>query len=90
MAIDNTGVSELFEKMREHQAQLDPSGRARAATVRAQQQLAAAVAELASTYVSQRPDFARLAKQVLSGKLSLKSAAEEALQAIASRARQEE
>jgi len=87
VAIDNTGVSELFAKVREHWAQLDPSECARAATVRAQQQLAAAVAELASAYVSEEPDFESLAKQVLSGQLSLKSAAEEAFHVIASRTR---
>ncbi|MGH8924774.1 MAG: methylmalonyl Co-A mutase-associated GTPase MeaB [Acidimicrobiia bacterium] len=85
VAIDGTGVSELFRKVREHYAQIDPNERARAATVRAQQQLAAAVAELASTHVSQQPNFESLAEQVRSGRLSLKSAAEAAFQLVASR-----
>lgn len=85
VAIDNTGVPELFRKVREHWTQLDPDERARSSTIRARRQLAAAVAELASTRVSRQTEIEDLAEQVLSGRLGLKAAAEAALQLVSSR-----
>ncbi len=83
VAIANTGVPELFEKIREHRAQLDPHERANAAILRATRQLAAAVAELASERIGEHPDIDELADQVLSGRIGLKEAAQAALELIA-------
>lgn len=85
VAIDNVGVPELLEKIREHSAQLDPNERSRAATARARQQLAAAAAELASDQVNRRSDFEHLAEEVLSGQMGLSDAAVAALELISTR-----
>ncbi|GMQ92891.1 MAG: hypothetical protein BMS9Abin12_0368 [Acidimicrobiia bacterium] len=84
VAIEAGGVPELFEKVCEHRAQLDPKARAAAATTRARRQLAAAVAELASERVGERTEVDDLTDQVLSGRLGLKAAAQAALELISS------
>lgn len=85
VAISNAGVPELFEKICEHRAGLDPHERSRAATARARQQLAAAAAQLASEQVVRRDEFDRLADEVLSGRMTLGDAAVEALEVITTR-----
>lgn len=82
VAIDGTGVAELYESIWEHGAQLDPDKRARAATNRAKLQLANAVAELASQRIDQCSAADDLADQVASGRLGLRAAAESALHLI--------
>ncbi len=82
VAIDNTGVPELFEKICEHRAQLGPGERAGAATARAKRQLAAAAAELAAQHVFKHAAVDDLADQVLSGGLELGAAAQAALKLI--------
>jgi len=82
VAIDNTGVPELFEKICEHRAQLGPGERAGAATTRAKRQLAAAAAELAANHVFEHVAVDALADQVLSGGLELGAAAQAALELI--------
>jgi LAO/AO transport system ATPase len=84
VAIDSTGVPELFEKVCEHRDQLDPRERDRAATMRAKRQLTAAVAELASERVGRCTDVDDLADQILSGRLGLRAAAEATLPLITS------
>jgi len=84
VAIANTGVPELFEKIREHRAQLSTRDVAGAATARAKRQLAAAAAEIAANRVFEHDAVDALADQVLSGELELKTAAEAALTLVSS------
>ncbi|VAV96451.1 putative periplasmic protein kinase ArgK and related GTPases of G3E family [hydrothermal vent metagenome] len=84
VAIANTGVPELFEKIREHRAQLSTRDVAGAATARAKRQLAAAAAEIAANRVFEHGAVDDLADQLLSGGLELRAAAEAALELMSS------
>ncbi len=84
IATDGTGVEELMDAIEAHAAGFEEDYRTRAATLRARRQLAVAAAELASSHVhrSTDPIIDLLAEKVLSGALSLREAAEEALETI--------
>jgi len=82
VATDPTGIVELYDAITEHWAQIDPDERATSAIHRAKLQLAMAVAELASEQVGRSSATDDLAVQVLSGRLGLKAAAENALRLI--------
>ncbi len=82
VAIDRSGVPELFEKIREHRAQLDPHDRVEAAAIRARAQLAAAVGELASGRVTKCAGVDSLTDELLSGRLGLDAAANAALELV--------
>ncbi|GMQ97757.1 MAG: methylmalonyl Co-A mutase-associated GTPase MeaB [Acidimicrobiia bacterium] len=79
-ATEGAGVVDVYDKIREHSATIDPQDREKAANVRARRQLAVAVGELAAQRVIRNDRLEGLADDVLSGQLDLRSAAVAALE----------
>lgn len=84
VATDGTGIEDLLDAIEAHAAGFADDYRAQAATRRARRQLAVAASELAADHVhrSTDPIIDVLAERVLAGGISLRDAAEQALETI--------